>query len=159
MERRGTVSKRPLLLSNFLEVGGIHWLGASEPSKDVKRRLQVFRDDRSRRQSGALWPWKCAGSVVCWRLCSPWSCRSFLRPGDMVSLRPSSFLAPTGGVRNRVILLLPQTVTARSKTGQADSTISLDSTRLDAALCRHGTTSPWSSDYGGKRQELDVTFK
>ena len=53
---------------------GLDWLGASEPSKDGTRRLRVFRDGRSRWQSGALWPWKCAGSVVRWRLCSLWSC-------------------------------------------------------------------------------------
>ena len=122
MERRGTVSKRPLLLSNFLEVRGIHWLGASEPSKDGKKRLQVFRDDRSGR-----------GNVQ-----DRWYAGRCAHPGHVEAFSDQEtcchsdlrvFLAPTGGVRSRVILLLPQTVTARSKTGQADNTISLDSTR------------------------------
>ena len=55
---------------------------------------------------------------------------AYLRLGEMLSLRHSSFLAPTeGGVRSWVILLFPQTGTARSKTGEADDTISLDSKR------------------------------
>ena len=55
---------------------------------------------------------------------------AYLRQGEMLSLRPSSFLAPTeGGVRSWVILLFPQTGTARSETGEADDTISLDSKR------------------------------
>ena len=55
---------------------------------------------------------------------------AYLRPGEMLSLKPSSFLAPTeGGVRSWVILLFRQTTTARSKTGEADDTISLDSKR------------------------------
>ena len=45
---------------------------------------------------------------------------AYLRSGEMLSLRPSSFLAPTEcGVRSWVILLFPQTCTARSKTGEA----------------------------------------
>ena len=45
-------------------------------------------------------------------------------------LRPSSFLAPSeGGVRSWVILLFHQAGTERSKTGGADDTITLDSSR------------------------------
>ena len=52
------------------------------------------------------------------------------RPGEMLSLKPSSFLAPTeGGVRSCGILLFPQAGTARSKTGEPDDTISLESKR------------------------------
>ena len=52
---------------------------------------------------------------------------AYLRPGEMLSLKPSSFLAPTeGGVRSWVILPFPQTGTASSKTGEADEPTSLD---------------------------------
>ena len=53
-----------------------------------------------------------------------------LCPQEMLSLRSSSFLAPTeGGVRSWVILLILKTGTARSTTGEANDTISLDSKR------------------------------
>ena len=43
--------------------------------------------------------------------------KAFLRPGEKLSLTPSSFLAPTdGGVPSWVVLLFPQIWTARSKT-------------------------------------------
>ena len=55
---------------------------------------------------------------------------AYLRSGEMLSLKPSSFLAPDGGgVRSWVILLFPQARTGNSKTGEADDTISLDSKR------------------------------
>ena len=109
------------------------WEGASTGS-ELPSNYSVskfFETDRSQRQCGALWPWKCAGSMVCWRLCFPWSCSEPIYDnGEMLSLRPSSFLAPTeGGVRNWVILLFPETGSAISKTGEAHDTISLDSKR------------------------------
>ena len=55
---------------------------------------------------------------------------AYLRPCEMLSLTPSSFLAPArGGVPSWVVLLFPQTAKERSKTGEADDTISLDSDR------------------------------
>ena len=64
--------------------------------------------------------------MVRWRLCSPGHVRS-LSPTRKNAVTPSSFLAPTeGGVRSWVILLFPQTGTARSKTGVADTTMSMD---------------------------------
>ena len=55
---------------------------------------------------------------------------AYLQLGEMQSLRLSSFLAPTvGGVRSWVKLLFRLTGTARSKTGEPDETISLDSKR------------------------------
>ena len=55
---------------------------------------------------------------------------AYLRPGEMLSLQPSSFLAATeGGVRSWVILLFRQGSSARSKTGEADEAVSLDSKR------------------------------
>ena len=53
-----------------------------------------------------------------------------LRQEKCCHSKPSSFLASMeGGVRSWVILLFPQASTARSKTGEADDTISLDSKR------------------------------
>ena len=55
---------------------------------------------------------------------------AYLRPGEMLSLKPLEILGTDGGgVRSWVILLFPQAGTARSKTRDADDTISLDSKR------------------------------
>ena len=55
---------------------------------------------------------------------------AYLWPGEMLSLKPANFLAPmASGVRSWEILLVPQTETARSKTGGADDTVSLDCER------------------------------
>ena len=66
---------------------------------------------------------------------------AYLRLGGMLSLKLSSFLAPTEGeVRSWVIILFPQAGTARSKTGEADDTISLDSKTMsmDWGRCSSG---------------------
>ena len=111
MESRETVGKRPVLLSNFLAAGG-KTTGSKLPSPQ-------------RKEKGAL----------ALEMCRIWCTlvvmfEAYLRPGEMLSLRPSSFLAPTeGGVRRLVILLFPQVGTARSRNGEADDTISLDSKR------------------------------
>ena len=72
-----TLNQHPLLLllSNFFAAGGKS-TGSKLPSPQrmEKGRLRVFREDRSWQQSGALWPWTCAGSVVRWRLYSNSSC-------------------------------------------------------------------------------------
>ena len=61
---------------------------------------------------------------------------AYLRPGEMLSLKPSSFLAVTeGGVRSWVMLLFSQTGAARSKAGEADDTINLDSKRCLWGQC------------------------
>ena len=99
--------------------------------KGWKKASPSFRDDHSRQQSGALWPWECAGLVARW-----WGCA---HPGHVRSVSPTRGDAVTqtfevpgtdgGGVRSWVILLFPQTGTPRSNTGEADDTISLDSKR------------------------------
>ena len=84
---------------------GIDWLGDSEPSKDERRSLQVFR----------------AGGCA--------------HPGHVGSLSPTRGSAVTqtfefpGTDGSWVILSFTQTGAARSKTGEADDTISLDSKR------------------------------
>ena len=53
---------------------------------------------------------------------------AYLRPGEILSLQPSSLPAPAeSGVRNRLRRLFPRAGNAWSKTGEADDTISLDS--------------------------------
>ena len=108
----------------------IDWLEASEPSKDGERRLRVFRDDRSWQQSGALWPWTCAGSWYAGGCAHPGHVRS-LSPtrGNAVTQTPRVSCTDVGGVQSWVILLFPEAGTASSKTGEADDTISLDSKR------------------------------
>jgi hypothetical protein len=55
----------------------------------------------------------------------------YLRPSEMLSLTPSSFLAPApSGVASWVLLLFPAEGVDRSKVGEADDTIPLDSRRL-----------------------------
>ena len=107
LERREIVGRRPssfLLSRSWRRIGEMTAPGGS-----------LERSGRGDVQDG----W-CAGGMS----------EASLPPGKMLSLRPSSFLAPTeGGVRIWVILLFPQTSTARSKTGEADDTISLDSKR------------------------------
>ena len=71
-----TLNQHPLLLlSNFFAAGGKS-TGSKLPSPQRMEKgvSEFFESDRSWQQSGALWPWTCAGSVVRWRLCSPWSC-------------------------------------------------------------------------------------
>ena len=71
-----------------------------------------------------------------------------LRPGEMRSLKPSSFLAPTdGGVRSWVTLLFVQAGTARSKTGEEDDTISLDSTMFRGASDNLGVFGSCSTPF------------
>ena len=72
----------------------------------------------------------------------------YLRPGEMLGLTPASFLEPSAhAVQNWVILLFPQEKVARSKVGDSDDTIPLDSARslwmapVFAALCRHRPAS------------------
>ena len=94
LERREIVGKRPLFPRSWRRIDS---LGASEPSKHGKRRLRVFRDDRSRQQSGALWPWKCAGPAVRRRLCSPWSVRSLSPTRSNAVTQTFEFVGPDGG--------------------------------------------------------------
>ena len=49
-------------------------LARSFRALEAWRKTSPSLDHRSRQQSGALRPWKCAGSVARWRVCSPWSC-------------------------------------------------------------------------------------
>ena len=59
------------------------------------------------------------------------SVEAYLRPSEALSLRPESFLEPTTSAVNEwIILLFPQSGTKRSKVGEADDTISLDSGRM-----------------------------
>ena len=54
----------------------------------------------------------------------------YLRPGEMLGLRPSSFLGPIAHAsRHWVALLFPQEDAMRSKVGAADDTILFDSRR------------------------------
>ncbi|CAK0904439.1 unnamed protein product [Prorocentrum cordatum] len=53
-----------------------------------------------------------------------------LRPGEMLGLTPAFFLPPApGGVATCVLLLVPQEGNLRSKTGESDDSIPLDSRR------------------------------
>ena len=77
---RKIVGKRSFLLSNLLAA-----------SKDGKRRLRLSR----RALPGAVgsaWPWNCAGSLVHWRLCSPWSCSKLI--SDQENAVPQTFEFP-----------------------------------------------------------------
>ena len=68
--------------------------------------------------------------MVRWRLRSPWSCsKPICGPERNAVSQTFEFLGTDGGVRSWVILFFPQTGIARSKTGEADDTISLDSKR------------------------------
>ncbi len=55
----------------------------------------------------------------------------YLRPGEMLSLTPASFLGPApSAVKDWVVLLFPQEKARRSKVGESDDTIALDSGRF-----------------------------
>ncbi|CAK0892251.1 unnamed protein product, partial [Prorocentrum cordatum] len=55
----------------------------------------------------------------------------YLRPGEMLGLTPASFLPPApGGVATWALLLFPQEGNLRSKTGESDDSIPLDSRRF-----------------------------
>ncbi|CAK0910262.1 unnamed protein product, partial [Prorocentrum cordatum] len=55
----------------------------------------------------------------------------YLRPGEMLGLTPRSFLPPApGGVASWALLLFPQEGNLRSKTGESDDSIPLDSCRF-----------------------------
>ena len=90
LERRETVGKRPLL-SNFLETGGKS-TGSEVPSPQrmEKRRLRVFRDDLSPRQNwSALAVEMSSGTLAAVPTLVMFE--AYLRPGEMLSLRPSEF--------------------------------------------------------------------
>ncbi|CAK0906248.1 unnamed protein product, partial [Prorocentrum cordatum] len=55
----------------------------------------------------------------------------YLRPGEMLGLTSNSFLPPCShAVDNWVLLLFPESGTARSKTGSSDDSIPIDSGRM-----------------------------
>ena len=60
------------------------------------------------------------------------SVEAYLRPSEALSLRPENFLAPTKqAVDHWVIILFPQAGMKRSKVGEADDTVALDSGRME----------------------------
>ena len=124
LERREAPGKCPLFLSNLLAAGreptGPEFPGSRRMER---KRHQVSQDARSQRRSGVRWSWRCAESVMCSRRCSPWSCSRQI--SDKEKCRDSNhrvFFAPTEGC------FIPSN-RARSKTGEAHDTISLDSKR------------------------------
>ena len=79
---------------------GIDW--PELPGSQGMEQTQVSRDDRSRRQSGALRPWRCAESVVGLQLCSPWSCSRHISTGENAVTQTFKFLCPNGGWRPKL---------------------------------------------------------
>ena len=101
---------------------------ASGLSKGEKRRRRASQDGRSQAVWSALAVEMCRVGGMLAAVVTQFMVEALLRQGDMLSLKPLSFLAPkVRGVRSWVTLLLPQTGSAR--TGEADDTIGLDSER------------------------------
>ena len=76
LERRGSIGKRPVFLSNFLAAGG-ESTGSELPSPQRMEKgvPESFETTAPGGRPAAVWPWKCAGSVVRWRL---WSCSKLI---------------------------------------------------------------------------------
>ena len=91
---------------------------------------RLARTFRSRRQSRTLWPWRGIGGTLS-AVLTLVMFEAHLRQGEMLSLKLSSIPTPTeSGDQILVIRQFFETRTTRSKTGEADDTISLDSKRF-----------------------------
>ena len=76
----------------------------------------------------------------------------YLRPNELLQIRPEDLLAPQGARGTWSIILFPQHRPARSKTGTADDTVMLDSPRLrwlssllpSLKACGRSRVWPWT---------------